>query len=351
MKQFEGKKIYLGADTHKRSLDLKILTEHTIQKSIHFQPVCPDAIVRFLRANYDGAEFYCAYESGFSGFWLQEALEKRGVNTIVVHAADIPSSDKDKRFKTDKLDAKKIAFCLRAGLLQSIYIPEKKQQVDRTVVRSRYKVAKDTRRIKSRIKSHLLFFGIQIPWEEGVTERYWSNRMIANIETYASKKQDLALLLMIEELRMLRKLQAKALRNLREMAKKPRYHATYQNLVSIPGVGPLTAMTVLTEIGLEVERFKSIDALSSYCGLVPGSHSSGERTMNNRISTRGNRHLKNALILSAWMSIRYDKHMLSCYENYRQRMIAQKAIIKVAKKQLNRIHAVLKSKTKFITKK
>lgn len=350
MNDFKGKNIYVGLDLHKSSMDINILTEHTNHKSMHIKPVCPDILVDYLEEHFPGADYYCAYESGFSGFWLQRALAKRGVKTIVVHAADIPSTDWDKRFKSDKVDARKIAFCLRAGLLKGIHVPDQGQLLDRSIVRNRYKVVADSRRIKNRIKGHLMFLGIKIPWDEGVSERYWSYRMISNIEAYGESKKDQALLLMIEELKLFRKLEAKVLRAIRTMAKSAKYDQHYNNLTSIPGVGLITAMTILTEIGSEIKRFGSLDQLASYCGIVPGSHSSGESTKTNRICSRGNRYLKNVLVLSAWMSIRYDLKMLAFFETCRSRMIAQKAIIKVCRKQLNRIRYVLKNETKLIAK-
>jgi transposase len=337
---YEGKKIYLGLDVHKSSWDLKVLTDHTTQKQIHLSPGTVESLEKYVKSNYPGGDYFCAYEAGYSGFWIHHQLEQRGINTLVVHAADVPTTDKEKRFKTDKIDCTKIAKALRGGFLTGIYVPDKQQQLDRSIVRQRYRCASDQRRIKNRIKAHLAFFGTQIEWEDGVSEKYWSHKMINNIEQFAQQKDDQALLGEIELLKQLRQAEARAMRRIRVLSQTDAYTNRVEWLRSIKGVGLLTAMVVLTEVG-DIERFKDLDQLTSYVGIVPGSKSSGDMEQVKRIAKRGNKHLRTALILSAWMAIRNDAEMALNYENCRRRMISPKAIIKIARKLLSRMRYVL----------
>jgi transposase len=337
---FEGKKIYLGLDVHKSSWELKVLTEHTTQKQIHLSPGNVESLEKYVKSNYPGGEYFCAYEAGFSGFWLHRQLEQRGINTLVVHPADVPTTDKEKRFKTDKIDCTKIAKALRGGFLTGIYVPDKKQQIDRSVVRQRYRCASDQRRIKNRIKAHLAFFGIQIEWKEGVNESYWSHKMVKNIEQFAEQEDDQTLLGELELLKQLRQAEVRAMRRIRVLSETKPYLNRVAWLRSIKGVGLLTAMVVLTEVG-DIKRFKDLDQLASYVGIVPGSKSSGDAEQVKHMAKRGNKHLRTALVLSAWMAVRNDSGMALYYENYKRRMISQKAIIKIARKLLSRMRHVL----------
>ena len=178
---YKDKNIFLGLDVHKKSWDVRILTENTMQQQIHISPPEVSKLVNLIKGRYPGGNYLCAYEAGFSGFWLQEELESHGIKTLVVHAADIPTSDKDKRFKTDRQDCTKIAKALRAGMLQGIYCPDKQQQLDRSIVRQRYTLASDQRRVKNRIKAHLNFYGIEISSSGGYNIDYWSARRIKDI--------------------------------------------------------------------------------------------------------------------------------------------------------------------------
>ena len=99
-----------------------------------------------MRKNFPGGSFSCAYEAGYSGFWIEEALRKEGVDCIVVNAADVPSKDKEKRYKTDRIDSRKIARCLRSGELEGIYCPSREELEDRSLLRTRQELVKQLTR-------------------------------------------------------------------------------------------------------------------------------------------------------------------------------------------------------------
>ncbi len=77
----------------------------------------------YLSKNFPGGTYYVAYQAGFSGFWAQRKLTEKGMKTIVVHPADIPTTDKERDQKNDQRDSRKIASSLRSGELRGIYIP------------------------------------------------------------------------------------------------------------------------------------------------------------------------------------------------------------------------------------
>ncbi|RZW38810.1 MAG: IS110 family transposase, partial [Flavobacteriaceae bacterium] len=337
---FKDKDIFVGIDVHKKSWDIKILTAHTFQKQIHKTLPSPEFVANYLNAHYPQANFKCVYEAGFCGFWIQERLSKLGLNTIIVHPGDVPTTDKEKRFKDDRIDSKKLALSLRSGQLMGIHIPSKQMQRDRSLVRQRYQYASDERRMKNRITSHLDFYGIKI--EEVDKNRYWSNSYVTKLERFASEHGDVVLDNYLNKLRKERDMSLYMTRELRELSKTDRYRQSFDLLRSIPGVGLLTAMVFLTEIG-DITRFKKDDHFIAYIGFIPGSHSSGEREYRTRISKRGNKRVRTALILSAWMSIRNNAEMACYYENYRSSgKPANKAIVKIARKLALRMKAVLR---------
>lgn len=339
---FSGKNIYVGIDVHKKSWEVKILTEHTSHRPLHLSSDHKlKDLTNYLKKNFPDATILCAYEAGFSGYWIQEGLEQEGITTLIIHPADIPTSDKEKQYKTDQRDCLKIAQTLRSGLLEGIYVPSKEFQKDRAVVRQRYQIASDQRRIKNRIKSHLAFFGIEVKWEEGVNERYWSNQMMNNLESYGEQKEDQVLKGHMKHLRLHRELELEATQALRQISKKASYEKKVNALRKIPGVGLLTVMTFLTEI-MEVTRFSSEEKLLSYVGLIPGSHSSGEREVRTRMTNRGNKRVRTAMILSAWMAVRNDSRMALYYEEQKKNKCAQKAIVKVARKLIRKMRYELK---------
>lgn len=345
---FEGKNIYVGIDVHKRSWSIKVLSDSTNLKQVNFSNPSPRKLSEYLSKHYPKANYKCAYEAGFCGFWIQEALTDLGIETIVVHAADIPTTDKEKRFKDDKADCKKIAVCLRAGQLEGVHVPPKAQRSDRSLIRMRYKLASDIRRTMNRITGHLDFEGqrvVDLEDNNRPLER-WSNRKIIVLEQKAKDEKDITLEMYIEDLRRQRAQMLKITRVIRALSKTERYLKKCELLTSIPGIGVLTAMVWITEIG-NVSRFKSEDHLYSYLGLVPGSRSSGDVERIGKMTKRGNKRLRTALIQCGWIAIRLDSSMTLAYENYRQRMNPQKAIIRITKKIVALMRTISKDEVMY----
>ena len=346
---FSGQTIYAGIDVHLKSWRVSIQLEDVVQKSFSQKPD-PAQLGAYLKKHYPNGKYVCCYESGFSGFWAYEELIDQGIECKIAHASDIPTTDKDKRQKTDRRDSRKIVRELSKGSITGIYAPMVEQLQARALIRSRYKVAKDYQRAKNRIKSHLYFYGYhrQAPKTSG----HWSKRYLNWLEELAQTKKDAGLSLLLEALLDLRKLRLKALKQIRLLAKQPEYEAQVKLLRSVPGVGLLTAMVILTEL-IDINRFKNLDHLCSYAGLIPQTHSSGEVDRVGKMTKRGNAQLRKALIESSWVAIRNDPALGLAFRNYvknrpgRDKEAKNKAIVKMARKLLNRIRHVLRNQTAY----
>ena len=96
-----------------------------------------------------------------------------------------------------------------------------------------------------------------------------------------------------------------------------------------------------------IDRFKNTDYLASYVGLIPNSHSSGESENKGEMTFRGQIHLKKGLIESAWVASRIDPALTHSFIQLCKRMEPNKAIIRIARKLLNRIYYTLKKKHKY----
>lgn len=335
---FTGQDIFVGIDAHLKNWKLAVMSEKLTHK-IFSQPPNPDALHKFLVSNYPGATYHTAYEAGFCGFWIHNRLKELGVNSMVVNAADIPTTHKEKVQKEDKRDSVKIAKSLRSGDLKPIYVPSMKTVEDRALVRNRYSLVKDASRNKNRIKSFLHFHGIEIP------EAYnngWSKNFIKWLQslefTEPSAKHSLDAY--ISSVQFLKDSILKTTKHIREISRTDAYSEKVRLLISIPGIGLLTAMIILTEIE-DIKRFKNGDQLCSYIGLIPSTGSSGEHEVIRNITPRGNKMLRKAIIESAWTAARRDPALTQSFYDYQRRMDSNKAIVKIAKKLLNRIRFVL----------
>ena len=80
---------------------IAVCTEHRLYRSFTISPPDIEVLVDYLENDFPQGTYICAYEAGFSGFGLCEALMDRGIQCLVINAADIPTSDRDAEFKTD----------------------------------------------------------------------------------------------------------------------------------------------------------------------------------------------------------------------------------------------------------
>lgn len=340
---FSGQYIYTGLDVHRKKWQVSILTEHLEHKT-YTQPPEPAVLVRYLKRTFPGARFRCAYEAGFSGFWLQQELTRQGVETIVVHPPDIPTTDKERRYKRNKSDARKLARTLREGSLHGIYVPSEEQLSDRALLRMRYRLVQKQTRVKNQIKGHLYFFGIVIP--ESFADRYWSRAFLDWLDALSRSNQlgssgGLALGLYLKELQHLRLLLLETTRAIRALSRTERYREQVDHLIALSGLGVLGAMILMTEIG-DIHRFKGLNELACYVGLAPTLEGSGEDETEGRLTPRRSKQLRRILIESAWVAVRNDASMAAAFEKLSRRMVKNQAIIRIARKQLNRIRFVLK---------
>jgi transposase len=319
------------------------MSKHLEHKTFSQKPEVGD-LVNYLRRNFPGAKYYSAYEAGFSGFWAHRDLEKLQVKSIVVNPADIPTTQKEKTQKTDKRDSRKIARSLRAGELEAIYVPGEKAQADRTLVRTRTSIRKDLAREKNRVKSLLNFYGIQEP-ERFKESRSWSkNYMQWLLEIpFEHPSAKYALQIILKGVEALRKLLLEITRLIRTLSRSEAYEENMRLLLGVPGVGLLTGMTLLTEIE-EINRFHNTDKFAAYVGLIPSTHSSGEKENVGKITHRGHSSMREMLVESAWTAARKDPALHLAYCEYCKRMKPNQAIIRIARKLLNRIYYTLRKK-------
>lgn len=91
---------------------------------------------------------------------------------------------------------------------------------------------------------------------------------------------------------------------LEDMAhKKLKNNRSYQILRSVPGIGPIIALTVLAEAG-DLKRFKNVNQFLSFCGLNLCTHQSGTYRSSSAISKRGNARLRSALWIASTVAIK-----------------------------------------------
>ena len=341
---FSGKNLYIGLDVHKKSWQVTILSQEMSLKTFN-QPPSPDVLYNFLTTHYPNAKYYSAYEAGFCGYSHHRKLKELGVHNIVINAADVPKSNKDSHRKTDKSDSRIIAEALRANQLKAIFVFDPDSEEFRGLFRSRLTLAKDIRRNKVRIKSFLLYRNIEIPAEFANKPRNLAYINWLKQIPFKDQKVRIQLDLLIDRLLFVKEQRRQLEQHLRDTA-RIRDREMFNLLQSVPGIGPITAIGLMAEIG-DISRFKNIKQFASYVGLIPRVKQSGETEKVGRITYRHNSYLRPLLIEAAWQSVRADPAKLQYYQDRCLKANAKKAIIKVSRKLLSKIMFVMRNRIKY----
>jgi transposase len=343
---FKDKELFIGLDVHKKSWSVTIVVDG-IEHRTFTQPPDPQSLQNYLRRMFPGGNYNSAYEAGFCGYGIHRELNSLGIKNIVINAADIPTSQKDKLQKRDPIDSRKIARALEKGSIHGIHIFDRELEELRSLNRTRFYLMRDLRRSKNRIKSFLQYFGEKLPAE--FDNNQWSLMFVSwlkqvqlktqsgqdafshLIESYEHHRQQLLILSRILRLRI------------REYDNE-----LYSLLKTISGIGPLTSSALITELG-NINRFQHIDHLSSFVGFIPRVRESGETTHTGGITFRCNTFLRTLLIEASWQAIRKDPSLMQYYQRHVINNKGHKVIIKVARKLLNRIRYVMKNRQPYVT--
>jgi len=283
-----------------------IMTDELIFKIFVQQPE-PKVLHDYLQKNFPVGVYHSAYEAGFCGYWIHNKLASLGIHSIVVNPADVPTTNKEKVQKEDKRDSRKIARSLRSGDLVPFYVPSSKTLEDRGLIRTRSMLVQDLTRNKNRIKSFLYFHGIKFPASFENAKTHWSNRFINWLEAIELKEDSskATLSLLISEGKKLRGTILDVTGRIKELSQTESYREQEALLRSVPGIGAITAMIILTEIET-ITRFSNTDHFHSFVGIVPSTRSSGEMHVVGEITPRGHGTLRSAIIESSWKGFNFN---------------------------------------------
>ena len=346
---FKGQNIFIGIDVHLNSWSVTTITPSGYKRQTSHRADAVE-LYAYLTKNFPGGIYHAVYESGFCGYSCCYELRELGIDCVIVHAADVPSTQKSRLSKTDSNDSMRLAMSLSNGELNTIYIPPKEVLGDRDILRYRSIVQKGMSRTRSRIKHLLHTNGVSYPREFREPYRHWTRRFIKwlreDVRLLSGKRLELDFLL--EDLEHQRSQLLKATGKVRELSRTSRYAEDYGNLISIPGVGLITAMTMLTEV-TDIHRFSSQKKFMSYVGLIPVMKDSGETIRQNEITPRGNQRIRRMLMESAWSAVRYDAQMAAAFGAFCRRMKKNRAIVRIARILASRTYHILKTRTKYHT--
>ena len=327
---------YTGIDLHRKTSFFTTIDESgQIVKKINLSND-ENMILKYLRELKDDTKI--VLESTANWYWLYDLLTANDYSVVVsnpVKTKAIASA----RIKNDKLDSHMLAQLLRADLLATVHVSSLKTRQLKELLRHRGRLVKDTVRMKNRIHTIISKNNYTTPTSDLFGKKGLKFLSDIQLPTYQRRHVDTYLFL-YKELKehcdaLSKQIKQEASRN-----------AMAQLLMTIPGVGPITAMYLVAEIE-DISRFKTYRHLASYAGLVPRLDASADKQRLGRITKQGSSHLRTALVEAAQASTR-TKSRLNIY--FRKRIVRsgyQKAIVAKAHKIIQYAFYILRDQVPY----
>jgi transposase len=244
--------------------------------------------------------------------------------------------------KNDRIDAGKIADCLRCDFLPECHMASTEIRNRRRIPRYRSLLVRQAVQMKNRVSGLLMETGVSYNKLRLHRMGYFAELLATNEEVSESIRPLLRLCL--EHIDRSIKLDTALLRSLE---RDPLLAERLRRLRTIPGVGPITALTWALEVG-DTSRFRSIKQAISYCGLCSAEKSSADKVMRTPISKQRNKHIQQVLVEAARLAPRYSDELALLYERERQRGNVNRAKLAVARKMVALMLAVERRNTNFV---
>jgi transposase len=317
------KHIMVGCDLHDKSMLIKIAVgrEKPTVETWNTDGESVLLMIRHLRswaARLGGARILFAYEACGFGFRLHDELSDAGIECYVLAPSKMHKSPKHRKRKTDERDAQLILDSLKAYVLAgvempSVWIPDPQTRDDRELVRRRLAIAEDAAAAMVRIRWLLKGHGIKLAPANAWTDAYWQW-----LEQLASgtlpSGAGAALGSLMRQVKWLWSERDILDEQVFTLAKADRYAPVVAALCQHKGVGTLTAMVYLTEMG-DLSRFANRQQVGSFLGLVPSSYETGETAdRKGHITHQGPGRVRKVLCQAVWSRLRCDEHEREAYD-------------------------------------
>lgn len=346
--------VYCGVDLHYARSTFRFLNERGETKQAVEVETNKESIESLLNSYQDYNIAY-AFEAGNMAGYFNRIVNARS-NTQKVHVVH-PLKFKvitESKHKNDKEDSLKLATgLLKDYLPKPVYMKNDLCRQIKTLLNLRRRMIGTRSKIILQAKSILRGLGIKECRKDLKTAKGFA-RVIGRLGNEPFYKQ------------VIEGLAAECFGENDKVAQKERqimeliennFKNEYEWLISIPCISFVTAATVLSVIE-DIGRFEKAGQFSSYCGLIPSEHSSGEKTTHGRITKEGVKELRSLLVQAAWAIIRWkkpsDERLTALKKKYHRMAYKQKSSQKAATaiaRHLSRIvFGVLKSKAPYCGK-
>jgi transposase len=276
----------------------------------------------------------------FTG-WIYDHLLPHAAQVKVAHPVMLRAIAASKK-KNDRIDAGKIADCLRCDFLPECHMVATDIRNRRRTLRYRHLIVRQMVQMKNRVSGLLLETGVSHNKQRLHKVGYFGELL----ETNKDIDDSIRPLLRLSRETIVR-LQKTDYALVSSLQRDPILAERIKNLRTVPGVGPITALTWALEMG-DVARFRSTKQAISYCGLCGDEKSSADKVLRTPLSKQRNKHIQRVLVEAAKLAPKQSHELALVYEKEKQKGNANRATLAVARKMVVYLLAVDRQRRAFI---
>jgi len=335
------KRYFVGLDVSKDETAVCLRDDCGVIVTSFKKPTDPDVLLRALRK--DLAQIVCVVlETGRMANWLYDELSQRGLPMVCIDARQAHAVLSQMHNKTDENDAAMLSELARTGFYKKIEVKSRLAQEHRALLRAREVAIKMRMNTENTIRGLLASFGIRLP---------------KHLKTYELRVQKVleGQTVLAGIIKPLLTLRTEALHQVAILTKEMTHHAreddACRRLMTIPGVGAVSAVTYVATID-NSDRFKRSRSVGAYIGLTSRRYQSGDIDYGGRISRRGDRMLRTVLYEAAnsllcRVKSGLGQHLKDWAMALKKRTSHKKAVVALARKLSVIMHAIWKDGTEF----
>jgi len=283
-------------DVHKDSIVVAVADGDRSEPEVVAElPNDTSRLLKELRKLARRGELRCCYEAGPTGFGLCRALRDAGVACVVIAPSLIPKQS-GARIKTDRRDAARLARFHRSGDLTEVHVPDVATEAMRDLERARDDAKNAERTARHQLSKFLLRHGRRFP-----SKATWNVPHLTWIrgQRFEHEAHNRVLVDYVHAVDEATARVARLDHDIAEMVESWSLKPLVRALQGLRGIQLLSAVVIAAELSC-MSRFATPRQLMGYLGLVPGEHSSGERTRRTGITRTGNRHARRILVEASW---------------------------------------------------
>lgn len=272
-------------------------------------------------------------EATLFSHWIYRELETVADAMWMGHPARMKAISSGKR-KSDQLDARMLSDLLRSNLFPRCYVMEEHLEALRRQMRFRRLVVQEMVVFKNRTSTMLMEHGIEYAKRKLHQKDYFEE--LIGSEPAIGKELMPLLRFGRWQIDSLSRMDGELMKML---SRHPTLKARIEKLMTIRGVGPVTALTWALEVG-DPARFSSIKHAVSYCGLTSALRESAGKEKRGPISKQRNTHLQPVLIEAAKLAPHFNETLKAVHEREKAKGHSNRATLAVARKLVAYLLAV-----------